>query len=223
MNQLPNLGTGKKPSKKLFAILTTAFLAVLGVVGYISLAGDAQDVPPYLGIDSSALMQGKLSKRDGFATLKTSASYSCEAEKEVLLAGNVNNVFSTKPITFAEIANSLKFDEKDGQYLIAFFSPGDDRAGKGFSEEGWYFYPTSNAPYTTGDYKKFNIKADKGANYTIPPLRGFHIIVNNEKTKLCTSALQLSTKGSVAELLGFANRNDNGPFFKEYMIYWPKG
>ncbi len=156
MNQLPNLGTGKKPSKKLFAILATAFLSVLGVVGYISFSGDSNDAPPYLSIDTSSLMQGKLNKRDGFAKLPSTYGYACSGEERIL-EGNVNNVFSTKPITFKEVADSLKFDKKDGQYLIAFFSDGDEKAGQGFNEEGWYFYPTSNSPYETGDYKEFNI------------------------------------------------------------------
>jgi len=220
MNQLPNLGTGKKPSKKLFAILTTAFLAVLGVVGYISLAGDAHDAPPYLEMDTSSLMQGKLSKRDGFAKLPSTYGYACSGEGN-LLEGNVNNVFSTKPVTFEEVANSLKFNKKDGQYLIAFFSPGDDKAGKGFDEEGWYFYPTSDSPYKTGDYEEFNIKTDEGAKYTIPPYRGFQIVVNNSETKICGDSLKLATDKEV-----FAKLADGDAFMKllyEEMKYWPEG
>ncbi len=226
MNQLPNLGTGKKPSKKLFAILATAFLAVLGVVGYISLAGDTNDAPPYLEMDTSSLMQGKLSKLKGFAELKTSDKYSCVEGKEVILAKGINYIFSTQPMTFVDIANSLKFDKKDGQYLIAFFSPGDDRAGKGFDKEGWYFYPTSHAPYKTMNdkgvgYSRFDIENGDGIEYVVPPYRGFVITVNNSETKICGDSLKLATDKEV-----FAKLADGDVFMKllyEDMKYWPKG
>jgi len=205
MNDVQNLPVTKKFSgKKLLTLLGVAILAVVGIGGYAySKLGSSEEVqPPTLEMDLTSLAQGKLSTLPGFADLPPSYGYGYEScTGGITLARNVNHLFATKDVTMKEVANALKFGGNDGQYLVAFFTPGNEKTvdNPGKNKQGWYIYPTDSSPFnspfnsqavSSGSYEVNAITDD---NFKIPAYRGFQIIVNNSETKMCGVDFKLSS------------------------------
>ena len=200
MNDVRKIVKPKRFSKKeLLIFLCLTVMVAVGVGGYAYYKSTPTVTYPTLEFELTSLAQGKLTTINGFADLPSSYGYACNGS-EISLERNVNHLFSTKVVTMKQVADSLKFTGNSGQYLVAFFSPGNETAvNNSKNEEGWYIYPTTRSPFNSpfnsqaiseGAYKINSITDD---GFEIPAYRGFQIIVNNSETKMCGVDFKLSS------------------------------
>jgi hypothetical protein len=179
------------------AILSSKLKIAIGALSFVALVVssvtyyfyDAEGSgPPTLQLDTASLSKGMMQDNRGLATFEGNEEFSCPSGKYEELSGRMNNVYSTKAVSFEDVYKSLK-PEAGLKFLIAFYSPGEKVSGldgkdASYDENTFYMYPTSKSPFKgAGDVKIKDVKLEDG-NYVIPAYRGFKVMVSKD-AKIC--------------------------------------